>query len=412
MSNTHEIVKGISWIGALRASTRVIAFVRIGVLARILTPLEFGLYGIATLFLEFLETITETGINVFLVQEEGEMEEYLDTAWLVSILRGIFIALLIFGLSSSVASFFNSPGARTIVAYISLVPLIRGFINPAEVKFRKNLEFHKEFWFRFIIFAFDSSVAIVFGIITHQTTSLVWGLIAGAVLEVVLSFALIKPTPKIALDLGKITKVINRGKWVTAYGFFNYLFENGDDAVVGKLLNTGALGVYQMAYKISTLPITEVSQVFMNVTFPYYSKLTREKEELKSIFIKTISIISLLVIPFGLLIFFFSKQIVLIILGDKWLAAVPVLKILSVFGIVRAITHPCYSLFLAMKKQELITAATLVNIIVMAITLIPFIKAFSLMGAGYSVLLSAVITTPFVYYYVFKLLEGYGHDGL
>ena len=60
-----------------------------------------------------------------------------------------------------------------------------------------------------------------------------------------------------------------------------------------------------------------------------------------------------------------------IILGDKWLAAVPVLKILSVFGIVRAITHPCYSLFLAMKKQELITAATLVNIIVMAITLIP-----------------------------------------
>ena len=139
MSNTHEIVKGISWIGALRASTRVIAFVRIGVLARILTPLEFGLYGIATLFLEFLETITETGINVFLVQEEGELEEYLDTAWIVSILRGTFIALLIFGLSSSVALFFNSPGARTIVAYISLVPLIRGFINPAEVKFRKNL---------------------------------------------------------------------------------------------------------------------------------------------------------------------------------------------------------------------------------------------------------------------------------
>ena len=82
-------------MGLLRGSVRFDGFIKLAILARILTPSEFGIFGIAALMLAFLEVMTETGINVFLVQEEGKLEEYISTSWLVSIIRGFLISILL-----------------------------------------------------------------------------------------------------------------------------------------------------------------------------------------------------------------------------------------------------------------------------------------------------------------------------
>ena len=77
MSYTARALKGISWVGLFRASTRIMAFVKTALLARILSPSQFGIYGIALIVLGFLETITETGVNVVLVQEKENIEKYI-----------------------------------------------------------------------------------------------------------------------------------------------------------------------------------------------------------------------------------------------------------------------------------------------------------------------------------------------
>jgi len=96
MSFFRKTVKGLSWMGALRVVTRGFTYARTIILARLLVPAQFGVFGVASLALGFLEVITETGVNVFLIQEKAELKEYVDTAWLVSILRGILIFLMIF----------------------------------------------------------------------------------------------------------------------------------------------------------------------------------------------------------------------------------------------------------------------------------------------------------------------------
>ncbi len=245
-------------MGALRASTRGLAFVKIAVLARLLLPEQFGLFGIASLVLSFLEIATETGINIFLIQEKAEIKDYVDTAWVVSIVRGFVIALILFLLAPFIASFFNSPRALGLLRLITLVPLVRGFINPAVVKYQKDLEFNKEFLLRVAVFVLDAVVAIGVAMWLKSASSLVWGMVAGALTEVFVSHLFVKPRPKLSIEMDKVRRVLDRGKWVTAAGFFNYLFREGDDIVVGRLLNTTALGLYQVAYKISTLPITEV----------------------------------------------------------------------------------------------------------------------------------------------------------
>lgn len=143
MGYRKEVVKGISWIGFLRFATKVIGLIETIVLAHILNPSQFGAYGIALLTLGLLEVISETGVNIFLIQEET-IDEYISSAWIVSIVRGIIITCVLFILSSFIANFFHSPESLFLLRLICLAPLIRGFINPAVIYFQKTT-FYKRF---------------------------------------------------------------------------------------------------------------------------------------------------------------------------------------------------------------------------------------------------------------------------
>lgn len=405
MGYFKDTIKGISWVGSLRLSTRLIAFFRIAILARILTPAQFGVFGIAAFALAFVEIVTETGINVFLIQEKKKIDDYIHTAWIVSIVRGIIISLAIALSAPFIASFFNSPESYFLLVLIGVVPFIRGFINPAIIKFQKELEFQKEFWFRLLIFFVDAATAIILVFLIREPIGLVWGLIAGAALEVILSFLFVKPTPRFIFERERIKRVVGRGKWVTFAGIFDYLFRNLDDMSVGKLLNTSSLGLYQMAYKLSELPITEISVVVSKVTFPVFTKISGDAKRLRKAFLKTIIAISGLIIPIGFLLVFFPAEIIQVVLGSQWLEAAVVLQVLAIFGIFRALSGSISILFLAVQKQELVSAVTFVNMAGLAITVIPLVLMFGMIGAGISAIIGSLLGLFVSLYFAFRILK-------
>ena len=405
MGYTRQAIKGISWMSLFRIISRILAFFKIAVLARVLTPSQFGVFGIASIVLAFLEIITETGINIILIQAKKETKGYLDSAWVVSIARGIIISFGIIILSPLISSFFKTPDAFGILLLISLVPLIKGFINPAEIQFRKKLNFKYEFWFRTILFLVDAMVAVIFALITQSVYSLVIGLLAGAVLEVILSFALIKPTPKLILNRNYLRDILHKGKWITAYGIFNYLSENGDNIFVGKMLGSSSLGIYQMAYKLSILPISEVSDVVSQVVFPVYSKIEEDTKRLLKAYFKTMVLTILGGVAVGGIIFLYPKEIVTIILGSQWLSVVPVLKVLSIYGIFRTISGPSSALFLAKGKQNYVTLMNFTRFSAILITIFPLILIYGITGAGYSVLIGVLIELPIIILFIFKIFK-------
>ena len=399
-------------MGTLRGVTRGLALIKTAVLARVLLPAQFGIYGIATLVLGLLEMMTETGINIFLIQEKKKIDEYVDSAWVVAIIRGILIGLIIFLSIPIVTRFFATPGAKSILILISFVPVIRGFINPACVKFQKNLQFNKQFSYDSVIFLIDTVVAVSLGILTKNENSIIWGMIVAGIFEVFLSFAIFSPKPKFRLMKEKVARVLERGKWITGAGIFNYLFQNLDDIFVGRILGTASLGIYQQAYRISTLPVSEVGEVFNKVTFPVFVSMEGEnsgeagRKRLKKAFLRTLLIISLLVIPFGFAVFYFPYAIINLILGEKWLSAVPVLQILAIFGVVKAIFNSFFSLFLGIGKQEIVTFSTFVSTVVMAAAIYPFIQIFGILGAGFAAILATIVSFPILIFYFFKYFNG------
>lgn len=388
-----------------RVLYRVLGIVRLGIIAHMLTPFGLGVFGVAAITLALIEILTETGINVFLIQRKDDADKYLNTAWVISVFRGVFISLLIFSFTPLISAFFNSPESRNLLYLVSLVPLLRGFINPAIVKFQKNLLFNKEFTYKLLIYIVDSVIAVVGVFITKSPIGLVYGLVAGALFEIIYTFAVARPTPKFRFDITHAKKIIGQGKWVTLFGIFDYLFTQADNIIVGKVLGVAPLGIYQNAYKISTSPLTEVGDVFFRVTFPVFTKISGESERLKRAFLKNTIVNALLMIPFGIMIFIFAELIVKYLFGPGWEGAVPVVKLLSVLGIVRGIAGSTNSLLVARERQKYSAISTMVSTAVMLSSIIPLIRIYGVLGAGMAAILGTIVSLPFTIFFIIKTLK-------
>ena len=405
MGYFKDTLKGIGWMAGLQIITQGLGIVKIAILARILLPSQFGVYGIAALALSLIEILTETGINVFLVQNKDNIGKYISTAWVVSIIRGILISFLIFSSSFFVAEFFKNPDTLALLMLVSVVPLIRGFINPSVAKFQKGLQFHKEFYYRSGIFLIETIAAIVLIVVMKNPIALIYSLIAGAIFEVIISLFLIKPMPIIEFNKKIFKKIISRGKWITGAGIFSYLFQNADNAVVGKMLGTGALGIYDMAYSISTLPLNEISDIVARVTFPVYVKMSDDKKRLRRAYVRTILLTVGMVSPILLLFLLFPEQLILLFLGENWIQAADVLRVLAIFAMFSVLGSPSGAVFYAVKKQKYLTVISIISFAVMIISIFPLINKFGIIGAGIAEILGSLAALPFMFFYLIKILR-------
>jgi lipopolysaccharide exporter len=406
MEYKKEAVKGVSWIGFLRITTKIFGFVEAIILARILVPEQFGAYGVALLALGILEVFTESGVNIILVQEK-DTDRFINSAWIISIMRGIVIMFILLMSAPFIAMFFNSSESLILLYLISLVPLVRGFINPAVVKLQKDLLFRKDFIFRLTVLLIDTLITVAVTYVTKSPIGIVIGLLIGVVTELILSFLIVSPRPKLVWQRSYLNNIFHRGKWVTASSIFDYLFYNADNIAVGKILGAGALGVYQLGYSLAVIPLSEVGKVFVHVTVPIFMRISADGPKLKKAFFNTIMSIMLITLPFALL-FAFIPQFFLLLLGDKWFELSYILPILGVVGFVKAVSLAANALFLSMKKQEYTTIITFVNILGLVISIVPMISAYGMFGAGISALIGSAVAIPFIIYFThrsFKLIS-------
>jgi O-antigen/teichoic acid export membrane protein len=164
------------------------------------------------------------------------------------------------------------------------------------------------------------------------------------------------------------------------------------------------LGLYQLAYKVSILPISEISEVVSRVVFPVYTKIADDRARLYSAFVKTIMSVSATALGVSVIIFLFPEQIITILLGSQWIAAVPALKVLAFYGAVRTLSGPTSALFLSVGKQNYVTAMTFARFAGLALTIYPLVRFYGLVGAGYSALFSAIIELPVMFYFAAQIL--------
>lgn len=379
---SQQVVLGGIWVFALRITDRLFALVRTIVLARLLAPTDFGLFGIALLALSSLEAFSQTGFNKALIQKKGDTTGYLDTAWTVQVTRGAMLAATLFILSPLVASFFKAPEAKPILQVIALSILLQGFTNIGVIFFQKNLEFHRQFAYMFSGTFVNLIVAISATFLLRSVWALVLGHLAGSFLQMAVSYSIHPYRPRLRLDRQKLSELYLFGRWVLGSSILGFLAVQADDIFVGKFVGITALGMYQMAFRLSNLAATEITGVISQVTFPAYSKLQSDIPKLREAFLKTFEATSMAVLPITAAVLLLAPDFTRIFLGEKWMPMVPALQLLSVSGFILSLLAACGPLVLSVGQPEVGFWVNIIRVGVMAVLIYPLTLNFGIVGTA------------------------------
>ena len=385
----HRVIRGGVWVFTFSISQEIIALVRLVILARLLSPNDFGLAGIALLVLSTLDTFTQTSFDVALIQKKEDTHTYLDSAWTFGILRGIVVFAAVVLVAPYAAAFFKTPEATALVRVIGISILARSFTSIGVVYFRKDLEFNKQFLWQFSGRLADFAVAVAAAFLVRNAWALVLAFVAGDVIKLALSYLLHPYRPHLKLDRARIAELLGFGKWMLGLGILAFLLTQIDNALVGKLVGVTMLGFYQLARRISNVPATEIAHVISAVTLPAYSKLQDAVSKLREAYLMALQVTALVALPIAGIILALAAEITSMFFGDKWLPAVGAMRILAVWGALGALESTAEPVLLAVGKPRALSKYQAVQLVILAALIYPFTRPWGIAGTALAVTLAA-----------------------
>ncbi len=386
----HKVFKGTFWVFSAKISNVALGFIRTIVLARVLAPADFGLFGLAMLTIGALEAFSQTGVQQALIQKQEKTENYLDAAWTLQVLRGFGIGTMLLAGSFWAGTFFNEVRVVSIIQVLAISEIMKGFINIGVVYFEKELAFHKQFIYQLSASIADISVSVFAAIMMRSVWALVLGILAKSIIQLTMSYMLHGYRPKIMFDKEKILTLINYGKWIMGVSVLVFIGSQGDDLFVGKAVGVVALGFYQMAYNFSQLPSIQFTNVINGVAFPTYSQVQGDLERLRNAYFKISGLTTMFSIPFAAGLGLFAHEFTFIFLGEKWLPIVNSIQILALAALIKSIISTGSALFYGVGKPRLEFNMQAIRAFIILISIYPLASTFGIEGAAVTVLLSAV----------------------
>lgn len=391
-SLASRAAKSTFWIIALRLFQRIFSIIKLIILARLLTPNDFGLMGIALLMVSTLDSFSQIGFQTWLIQKSGDIKSYLDIAWTASIIRGIILCLTLIFFAPLAADFFGAPEAKPIIQIISASILLQGFTNIGIVYLQKELQFRKLFIYEFGSTTIDFIATIALAIALRNVWALAFGPLVGIVARLILSFIVHPFRPKINYNCDIIIDVLTYGKWVFGSSIAIFLVTQGDSVFIGRYFGVVALGLYQMASTISNTPATEIGQTLSQITLPVYSKLKHDIPKLRYAFLKILTINAFLSFLLTTLIISLAPEFTMVFLGDEWMPIVPIVQVLVLAGLARSISACSNQLFFAVGKPEIGAKWQFFRLIALFILVYPLAQKWGVIGVSFAVLLGIILT--------------------
>lgn len=371
---------------------RGIGIVKLIILARLLSPLDFGLLGLATLSINCLNVFSETGIESALIQRDKIGRSELDTAWTIGLIRGLVLFSLLFMSSGWIASYFGNSALKPVLKVMATVSLAGGFINVGIVFFPKELEFKKKVSLDLVSDIAGAVVTILLAFWLRNVWAPVIGSIAWGITKCVGSYRMHLYRPKFFWNWSVAKSLLRFGKHIFWISMVTFIITSGDDALVGKLLGLTMLGFYAMAYNIANIPVNSLSGIIGKISFPAYSILQKDPLRLSEAIQKILEVVLIFLLPLTVLIIILAKDFTLIFLGDNWLPMVPVLKVLALLGFFRSLSNVFAPIQLAVNRPEIQSRNKLIELILFLSLIYPFTAKWGLIGAGWTVTLVYIVS--------------------
>lgn len=370
------------WVVSTRIAQRGLGVVRMVVLARLLTPEDFGLFAIALTSLAALESVTEAGVTPALIQRREQPQQLFHTAWTLGLVRRAFVVGSLLAAAPAIAGFFDAHEAGSVIRTMSAVLVLDALMNVALVELERDLRFARVSSVRIVGVIVETGAAVAAALVLRNVWALVIGAILGKAAEVVASYAVRRHRPRLELRSVHVRELLDFGRWVFLSRAGLFLATNLDDILVGRMLPTSSLGSYQLAYRLGSLPTTEFSHVLNRVAFPVYARTQTSIESTTLLVQRSTSIVASGALPVAAITAVLSEPLVMTILGPTWSDAVDPLRLLALYGALRAIGAVHGAAMLGLGRPDVEAKVVLIGVTNMAWILPIAIGAWGLTGAA------------------------------
>lgn len=328
MSLKQKTFKGVIWSAVERFSTQGVQFLFGILLARLLTPNDYGMIAMLTIFMAVSQTFIDSGFGNALIRKPDRNEADKATVFFFNISMAAVCYGIIFLAAPFVARFYNMPQLEDILRVLAINLVIQSFGSIQRLNLTIDLNFK-------MLAKVSFSGALVggtAGLICAYNGLGVWSLVVQQLTmtssRVILFWVLVRWRPKTFFSKASFKNMFGFGSKLLASGLLNTLYDNIYDLIIGKVFAAATLGNYTRASHFANFPSSNITGIFQRVTYPVLSKIQDDPQKLRKGYLKFLNMATLVIFPLMIGLAALAKPFILFVLTDKWFEVILILQII------------------------------------------------------------------------------------
>lgn len=323
-----KTTKGMMWSAVERFSTQGVQFVFGIILARLLTPADYGVIAMLTIFLAISQTFIDSGFGNAIIRKIDRTEKDMATMFFFNIGMSTFCYAVIFFLAPFIANFYNMPDLTLILRVLAIKLILQSFSAIQITNLTIKINFKKQAKISLAAAILSGAVGIGFAYAGYGVWSLVIQSLFSSAFSSILYWIIVRWTPQCFFNKESFKNLFSYGSKLLLSGLLDTIFKNLYPLVIGKFYSAGQLGGYAKAERFSQFPSSNLTGILQRVSFPVLSSLQNEPERLRNSYLKFLNYATVLIFPLMMGLLALAKPLTFLLLTEKWAEMILLLQIL------------------------------------------------------------------------------------
>lgn len=377
----------------------IISFLSNVILARLLTPDDFGIIGMLFFFISIANTFIDSGLGSALIQKKNPTVVDYSTVFHSNFILSLFFYFLLFFTAPLIADYYKVEILTAVLRVEGLVLILNSFCLVQNVVLRKNLDLKKLSIVNIVGNIAGLIVGVTLAYMGYGVWSLVVRMIVVSFVVAVLLWKVSPFKPLFRINKSSFTGLFSFGGFMLLSSVVTSVSNNLQTVIIGKLFSTNQLGYFTQAKQLRDVPSTTVSSVLGQVIYPVFANIKENKAEVRNRLETSVSLMSYLITAIMGLLIFLAKPLILLLYSDVWIQSVGYFQILCVGGVFLALQDINYYVIAAYGKSKILFLCNLCQVIIGVVLMIVGSLWFGMDG-----LLVAMVITSFVFYVGFAIV--------
>jgi O-antigen/teichoic acid export membrane protein len=357
----QKTIKGVSWSFVEQILTRAANFVIGIVLARLLSPTEFGLVGMISVFIAFSQIFIDGGLSSALIREKNPEEKDFSTVFIINLGMSILFYFILFFLSQPIADFYGQPILRSFLRIIALTLIISSFGSIHNTLLTIRVDFKTQSVISVVTAVVSGAIGIIYALRGYGVWALAAQSLSATIVCTLLLLLLVRWVPRTGFSADSFRRLFSYSSKLLTSNVIRVIYDNAYPIVIGKKFSAASLGQYSQACKYPGVANATITSALNRVAFPILSQIQDDDRRLIEVYEKYIELSCFVIFPVLLGLCGCARPFVHFLLTDKWLECVPLMQIICFSLLANCVTNINLNLLYVKGRSDLVLRLEIVK---------------------------------------------------